>query len=290
MKFKTVIATFIMSAVMCTAAFASEVSVSLNGNIIDFPNQQPTVVDGRTLIPLRGVFDKMGYSIDWDNDTKTATLEKDGKRISVQIGENKIYIDGSPMEIDVPAQLINGSTMLPMRAITDASGTELLWDNDNKIATIIAPELVETVVSGTAQPATEEENAYLESYVSAFNDFNIAASNFIDLGNKLNNGELESASDEDYRYAVNVVSNLNSIASSTINKLKSLTPPAKYSALHSKTLEYLQSMSELGGLYYDVFTSNYENEDEVYARLNEIGTKGAIAEAEFKKLFAEVFK
>lgn len=288
MKFKTVIATFIMSAVMCTAAFANEVSVSLNGEIIDFPNQQPTVVDGRTLIPLRGVFDKMGYSIDWDNDTKTATLEKDGKRISVQIGEKTIYVDGSPMAIDVPAQLINGSTMLPMRAITDASDTELLWDNENKIATIIAPELAQTVVSGAAQPTSEDENAYLESYVSAFNDFNTAASNFIDLGNKLRNDEIES--DEDYDYAVNIVSTLHSSAINTQKKISALTPPAKYSELHSKTLDYLQSMADLGELYYDVFTGNYENEDEINARLNDVGTKGAIAEADFKKLFAEVFK
>ena len=60
-----------------TAYADNDVKVTLNNAPISFETAQPTIVNGRTLVPLRGVFDKMGYEISYDNVTKTATLKKD---------------------------------------------------------------------------------------------------------------------------------------------------------------------------------------------------------------------
>jgi hypothetical protein len=287
MKFKALFATLALSAIMCSTAFAQDISVSLNGSIVNFPNQQPTVVDGRTLIPLRGLFDTMGYSIDWNGETKTVTLEKNGSRISVQIGEKAIYLDGSPIEIDVPAQIINGSTMLPLRAVADASSSQVLWDNETKIATIIATDLVETKLEGVAVPESKAEEDYLNTYTSLYSSYNVVAQDFINLGQKLMNNELQS--ETDMQNAITTVQNLHNEALNMKNKLSAITPPQKYQAFHNKTIEYMQVMADMGELYSDLFTDNFESEAELTERLNKLGTEGSIIENDFKTLFAQIF-
>ena len=90
MKFKKLTATLLSVFALSQACYAQDVQVSLNGNIVNFPSQQALIVENRTLIPVRGLFDEMGYSIDWNNDTKVVTLQKDGKTIKLTIGERQV--------------------------------------------------------------------------------------------------------------------------------------------------------------------------------------------------------
>lgn len=119
-----------------STVFAADLNVNLNGNPVEFSNQSPVVVDGRTLIPLRGVFEKIGYSINWDADTKTASLIYGEDKITITAGSSEFFVNDIPQISDVPAQIINASMMLPLRAIGEAAGGLVLWDSDTKTADI----------------------------------------------------------------------------------------------------------------------------------------------------------
>ncbi len=130
---------FLAAAVMNTVCYAQTVKVVLDGNFVYFPDQQPVVLGGRTLIPIRGVFDKMGYEIIWDAETKTAFLysETEDRFIEIETDEYWFYVNDYPQFLDVPAQVINGRIMLPLRAVADAAGCcDINWDPDTKIAYI----------------------------------------------------------------------------------------------------------------------------------------------------------
>ena len=103
------------------------IGVYYNGQRVAFPDQQPAIEEGRTLIPVRGVFEQMGATVDWDADTSTATISRENTQIKVQIGNNIMQVNGAPLELDVPAQLIGGRTMVPLRAISQALGAEIGW-------------------------------------------------------------------------------------------------------------------------------------------------------------------
>ena len=47
-----------------------------------------------------------------------------------------VLLDGSPMTFAVPPQIINGSTMVPMRAIFDALGATVRWDGTTRTVLI----------------------------------------------------------------------------------------------------------------------------------------------------------
>ena len=116
----------------------SSVRVYYNGTPISFNTygQNPEIVDGRTLVPLRSIFEAMGVEVEWDNDTRTAVASRDGLTIKIQIGSDKMYKNNEAVPVDVPAQIINGRTMVPVRVISEALGADVVWDGSSNSALI----------------------------------------------------------------------------------------------------------------------------------------------------------
>ncbi len=163
-----------MATIMTTAqVMAAAVSVELDGEKVEFSAQQPIIQDGRTLIPLRGVFEKLGYSVEWKADTKTAVLSKGGGLVEVTAGEGTMLVDKDEVfTLDVPAQIINGSMMLPLRAIGEASGLEVNWDSATKTVSISTGEKEQSAAPVSAMP--EEDLKKIKAAVKTqYDDFAI---------------------------------------------------------------------------------------------------------------------
>lgn len=129
---KRFIAISMVALTLCQSVFAADISVNLDGESVEFADQSPVVVEGRTLIPLRGVFEKLGYEITWEGETKTASFVKDNDVVMVTVNSLEFTVNDEVKALDVPAQIINGSMMLPLRAIGEAAGLEVDWDGVTK--------------------------------------------------------------------------------------------------------------------------------------------------------------
>jgi hypothetical protein len=240
MKLKLFVATVAAALALTSTCFAQDINVSLNGNVVNFPNQKPVVVDGRTLIPLRGVFDNMGYAIDWNGNTKTVTLTKGSDTIVITIGENQYYHNNQAVSLDVPAQIINGSTMLPLRAIGDATGAEILWDADTKLATIVDSTLADTSAPQATVIATSQQEAdYITSYTEIMKEYNESVSSLLSVVSELSSVSNPSA--ELVNSMIAGAKATNSAATSAKQKVSALSCPAKYQALNNATIEYMQA-------------------------------------------------
>ncbi|MCL2752640.1 MAG: copper amine oxidase N-terminal domain-containing protein, partial [Defluviitaleaceae bacterium] len=86
--------------------FANDIRVSVDGEFVNFPDAQPTIVDIRTLVPVRAVFEKAGFYVGWDEDTKTAIITNETYTILITIGNATFYTNGISHLLDVPAQII----------------------------------------------------------------------------------------------------------------------------------------------------------------------------------------
>lgn len=117
----------------CRIKVTAYVNVVINSNIITFDCPAMMTSD-RTLVPLRGIFENMGANVDWDEDTQTVTSILDLTIVQLTIGSNILYKNGQLITLDVPAQLITHNnqdyTMVPVRAVAEAFGAEVEWDND----------------------------------------------------------------------------------------------------------------------------------------------------------------
>ena len=117
------------------AAFA-EVTVTVDDEVLSFGDQPPVIVNDRTYVPLRKIFESLGAYVEWDNDTKTVFAHKRMKTVSMTVGELDYYVDGEVKTLDTPAMIINDRTMIPVRAVSEALGAEVLWNAPNKTVAI----------------------------------------------------------------------------------------------------------------------------------------------------------
>lgn len=145
------------------------VSIILNGNHLVFSNAQPQLVNGSVLVPARGVFENMGFQAQWDNTTKTSTLKKEGMTIVSQLGASYFTVNGNQKSLDVPVQIIDGTLMLPLRAISEATGAQVDWDANTFTASINTNAQASTQQPSTpAQPSPgrpEVEDIIFDGYV-----------------------------------------------------------------------------------------------------------------------------
>lgn len=124
-------------------AFAAEnISVVLNGKKIIFNNAQPVIYEDRTLIPVRAVFEKTGCYVDWDSANRIAVIGNAEKVIFIPIDSHimRVYDIAEDREteisLDVSAMIIDGSTMIPLRAVGEALGAKVDWNQTNKMVSI----------------------------------------------------------------------------------------------------------------------------------------------------------
>ena len=125
-----------------TSVSADEITVELDGNPIEF-DVKPEIIDGRTMVPLRKIFEEIGASVKWDNDTQTVSARKNKKTITLSIDSADLKIgkgdtdeEGNPIyetvTLEVPAQIVSGRTLVPARAISESFGLNVDWDGDNQ--------------------------------------------------------------------------------------------------------------------------------------------------------------
>ncbi len=115
---------FIITLMVCCLASVpvlAEPTIFLNGEELVF-EVAPVIKDGRTLVPLRAIFEKIGADVTWDQENLTARAVKGDITVCLTIGSLYPKINGETVKLDVPAQIINGRTMAPLRFVSEAFG------------------------------------------------------------------------------------------------------------------------------------------------------------------------
>ena len=115
------------------------ISVKIDNSLLEF-DQSAILINDRTMVPLRGIFEYLGASVVWDNDTETVTAVKDNTVISLQIGNNNATKNGETMVLDVPAQLVNDRTLVPVRFVSEALGCKVDWNEEKQTVLIDSGE------------------------------------------------------------------------------------------------------------------------------------------------------
>ena len=129
-KIALLLIVFAMSFSSVSLANQKPITVFLNEKQLEF-DVAPTLENGRTLVPMRVIFEALGAKVDWDNDTFTAIAVKDDLIIKITIDDMKLYKNDEIIELDVPARLIDGRTLVPARAVSEGMGAKVDWDNEN---------------------------------------------------------------------------------------------------------------------------------------------------------------
>lgn len=105
----------------------------------------PVIVNGRTLVPARLLFESMGGAVTWDSATREVTVNINKDVIKLKVGSNIAYVNDVKKEIDVSATIKNNRTMIPVRFVAEAAGCKVAWDNANRVVDITSPDTAEYI-------------------------------------------------------------------------------------------------------------------------------------------------
>ena len=128
--------TFALGTTAITASEpAGQVKVLVNGTALTF-DQPPIIENGRTLVPLRAIFEALGATVDWEQTTQTVTAVRGNDTVTLRIGSNILNRNGEQITLDVPAQIVGGRTLVPARAVAESFGAEVGWEQSTQTVTI----------------------------------------------------------------------------------------------------------------------------------------------------------
>ena len=116
-------------------AVAASVGVTLNGKTLSF-DTVPCIENGRVLVPMRGVLESLGYSVHWQEHTKTVLAMKNGMTISLPLNSQTVTVNNEDVSIDVPAKLHGSRTFVPLRFLAEYSGADVSWDENSSTVII----------------------------------------------------------------------------------------------------------------------------------------------------------
>lgn len=144
-KFISIILNCALALIMLSGAnivSAKKISVELDGKELTF-DVDPQIIDGRTMVPIRKIFEEIGALVKWNSDTQTITARKSSKTVTLSVGSKELNVDigdkdndgNSIVEIiqlDIPAQINDGRTLVPIRAISESFGLNVDWNEDEQ--------------------------------------------------------------------------------------------------------------------------------------------------------------
>lgn len=110
--------------------------VKANGQGLYF-DQPPMTINGRTMVPLRKIFESMGIDITWDPSTSTVQASKGSTTAKLTIDNQVAIVNGEYIQLDSPPVIINDRTLVPVRFIAETFGADVGWDQTTKTVSVI---------------------------------------------------------------------------------------------------------------------------------------------------------
>ena len=150
---------------------AERIHITIDSKQIENLKMEPIIIDGRTLVPLRDIFEEMDAQIFWNDKEKEVTIKKDDNTIVFKIDSNEAIKNSIDIiKLDVPAKIINGYTMVPIRAISDSIGYSVEWDNNIRTIVIETQSESQSVNSTITEIITETTTDNIEPIASQKQD------------------------------------------------------------------------------------------------------------------------
>ena len=129
----------------------NDINVYLNGSQLSF-DQNPLIVNDRTYVPARSIFEAFGLNVDWDNEAQSAYIYNNDTEISLSVNSNEMYINGEAVALGNTPFIENGRILVPLRAISEALDCKVNWDAVTCSVVIICGGTISPTYAPTATP------------------------------------------------------------------------------------------------------------------------------------------
>lgn len=123
-------------AAPATTVPVTPISVVLDGEPVTFEGAQPQTLMGRIMVPLRGVFEKIGCYVEYDPANHIITAHYQNQTVIIRMGNRIANRNGAEIMMEVPATIVGGNALVPLRFLAESIGAKVEWDESSKTVTI----------------------------------------------------------------------------------------------------------------------------------------------------------
>ena len=129
---------------------SDEIKVMLDGKEISF-DVPPQIINGRTMVPIRAVFEALGATLEWNAATRTAKATIDDYVVECTIDSKTMTACGEKIEMDVAPLIVDGRTLMPIRYAAEAFSCKVGWAEPIRTAFITSYGYVSNAPSNGVQ-------------------------------------------------------------------------------------------------------------------------------------------
>lgn len=128
-KIILIVLTLILSMTSSGFAVNNEIKLIINGERVPV-TVAPIIENGSTLVPLRIVSENLGAKVEWNEEQKSITLSKDGNTIKITPLSKAAFVNEKKIEIPIAPKIIDGTTLVPIRFVSENLDCDVIWDKD----------------------------------------------------------------------------------------------------------------------------------------------------------------
>nr|WP_017812933.1 N-acetylmuramoyl-L-alanine amidase family protein [Paenibacillus sp. A9] len=152
---------------------ATDTKVVLNGQQLSIPEEVQNV-KGSVMVPIRVISQNLGYQVKWDQSAGQVNIDGEGKSIQLYIGKNAASVDNKTYSLNTAPVIKNGTTMVPIRLVSEQMGIGVHWNNSDKIVT-----LTSTGTSTGGGTTSDADNATSENGLALVNGISFSESRLL---------------------------------------------------------------------------------------------------------------
>lgn len=145
---------FIVSSIS-SIVYAEEITIKINGEKL-VTNDNPIIIEGRTMVPVRAIFEGIGANVKWDSNTKTIIGNKNDDVVIMQINNVTVMVNDSSFDMDTAPIIVEDKAYAPVRYVAECYEYYVEWDNESKTV-IISNEIYDKNTTETLTETTTEE-------------------------------------------------------------------------------------------------------------------------------------
>lgn len=237
--------TFSLASVMA----AGNITVNLDGNTLNF-DVPPQIINESTMVPMRTIFEALGATVEWNQDTRTITSKKDETTVTLTIDSNVMYVNNNAVTLEAPACIIDDRTLVPIRAVAEAYGATVDWNGDTNVITI------------TSAGNYNNDIVYYDDITANVNQINDYINNgmYLEAMQECENAKkYHNLSDAD----IEIVNNLYNTAQSKYNEYLQIERQNKLgTVVQSAVAAYIANLKvPSSAQIYSVYAGYYERSD-----------------------------
>ncbi|MDD3168256.1 MAG: N-acetylmuramoyl-L-alanine amidase family protein [Eubacteriales bacterium] len=105
----------------------------------------PVIIKERTLIPARAVFESMGATVNWDEDARIVEITMGTSNVLLTIDSSTAFVNGASVTMEVPAMIIDGRTLIPVRFVAESLSCGVDWDDLSRTVILTSPIIKELI-------------------------------------------------------------------------------------------------------------------------------------------------